>query len=512
MSAAPAAAGASVAASTSRAPLWPAVSSRDAAIVATRWQERRSVPRAIIVDRGDAAVDREALRVQTAEEPGCYRGVRSWSSAPSFLAGLRLYLRHYPEALRGPNVNDGISADTFMAVMTATAEQAHPATGRGLRAHKKEIARVVGCGPDTVQRAWRFATCRLGVLRDIRRGRPLTLRERLAVYQGPRMSDGSRCKQRGVTPLRAFHMPAWLAPWVSMADTGTKGPRKAAESRSGVPMGVEAFPVLCGAPGARDSASPVGFASPPRRALPEGSGHLSDMETCGQDPVSLRSTKGTRSARRLNEGGPTDSRRPRRSIDGERLAQQIAQDLGWSTTRYQGGPRFSPRRTAPALADFERAGWSAQHWIATARAVAQSINYPWPTSSQMIREPGAWVWWLTQHMVPDEPPADFEHSPAAPPWLQACGRPGCDGHGWLLAEPDHVTGQVVAAKCPDCPPRIREATAVQIEQRDDALAAQQAPDLVCVACGRLGQSVAVRDESPLGSLVCSPCWQAAQEG
>lgn len=496
--------------SVTRPALWPAVSSRDAAAVAARWQERRSVPRAIVVERAEAASDREALRVQTAEEPGCYRGVRSWSSASSFLAGLRLYLRHYPEALRGPNVNDGISVDTFMAVMTATAEQAHPATGRGLRAHKKEIARVVGCGQDTVQRAWRFATCRLGVLRDIRRGRPLTLHERLGVYQGPRMSDGSRCKQRGVTPLRAFHVPAWLTPWVSMANTPAEGPRRAAASRSGAPVGVETPAGLCGAPGARDNASPGGFASPPRRALPEGSGHLSDMETCGQDSVSLRSTKGTRSARRLDEGGRSGSRRPRRPIDGERLAQQIAQTLGWSTTRHQSGPRLSPRRTAPALADFERAGWSAHHWLATARAVAQSINYPWPSSSQMIREPGAWVWWLTQHMVPDEPPVEPGHSPAAPPWLQPCGRPGCDGHGWLVAEPD-ATGRVVAAKCPDCPPRIREATPVQIEQRDDALATEpQEP--VCVACGRPGQSVAIRHESPLGSLVCSSCWQAAQEG
>ncbi len=120
------------------------------------------MPRAIVVERAEAASDREALRVQTAEEPGCYRGVRSWTSPEAFLAGLRLYLRHYPEALRSPNVNDGIAFDTFMKVMIATAEQAHPATGRGLRAHKKETARQVGCGEDTVQRAWRIATCRLG--------------------------------------------------------------------------------------------------------------------------------------------------------------------------------------------------------------------------------------------------------------------------------------------------------------------------------------------------------------
>ncbi|WP_170307674.1 hypothetical protein [Janibacter terrae] len=496
--------------SVTRAALWPAVSSRDAAAVATRWQERRSVPRAIVVERAEAASDREALRVQTAEEPGCYRGVRSWTSPEAFLAGLRLYLRHYPEALRSPNVNDGIAFDTFMKVMIATAEQAHPATGRGLRAHKKETARQVGCGEDTVQRAWRIATCRLGVLRDIRRGRPLTLHERLAVYQGPRMADGSRCKQRGVTPLRAFHVPAWLGPWIAMANIPARRPARASDALA-AHGGHRSTPgTLLGAQKAAESPSLVGFASPPRRALPEGSSHLSEMETCGQDSVSLRSTKGTRSARRLDEGGRSGSRRPRRPIDGERLAQQIAQTLGWSTTRHQSGPRLSPRRTAPALADFERAGWSAHHWLATARAVAQSINYPWPSSSQMIREPGAWVWWLTQHMVPDEPPVEPGHSPAAPPWLQACDRPDCDGHGWLVAEPD-ATGRVVATKCPDCPPRIREATPVQIEQRDDALATEpQEP--VCVACGRTGQSVAVRHESPLASLVCSPCWQAAQEG
>ncbi|WP_346008612.1 hypothetical protein [Janibacter terrae] len=491
--------------------LWPVVSSRDAAAVASRWQARRKVPFGIVVEREGAADGREAIRYKVAEEPGIYRGVRAWSSAGSLLAGLRLYLRHYPEALRTPNLGDGVALETFMKIMTVTASQAHPGTGRGCRAHKKWVAGQTGCSEETVQRAWRIAERRLDVLRELRRARPLRMEsERRPLLSnkgrlGRRMPDGSRCRQRGVTPLRAFHVPTWLAPWVAMASHGRGASSQAPTGPTRGSGVVRPQPACAGVqePSIGDAA--VDHAPLPRRNQGERIPHLGTMETCSHNPVSLRSTKGTRSARRLDKEGQSVSRRPRHPIGGERLAREIAQALGWATTQHQNGPRLSPRRTAPALADFERGGWSAQHWIATARAVARNINYPWPTSSQMIREPGAWVWWLTQHMVPDEPPADVGADPAVPPWLQPCDRPDCDGHGWLIVEPDPFTGRVVAAKCPSCPPRIREATPVQIELRDHALDEQLYA--ACVACGRVGATVTVRDDLPLGSAVCEPCWR-----
>lgn len=486
--------------------LWPVVSSRDAATVATRWQARRKVPFGIVVERDGAAEDREAIRYKVAEEPGIYRGVHAWSSASSLLAGLRMYLRHYPEALRTPNKGDGVALETFMKIMTATSSQAHAGTGRGCRVHKKWVAGQTGCSEDTVQRAWRIAERRLDVLRELRRARPLRMEsERRPLISkgrmGRRMTDGSRCRQRGVTPLRAFNVPAWLVPWVSMASHGHGAPSQLPAGARG-PARPQA--ACTGVEETSIGVAVVDYAPLPRRNQGERISHLGTIETCSQDPVSLRSTKGTRSARRLDEGGRPGSRRPRRPIEGEQLARDIAQALGWATTKHHSGPRLSPRRTAPALADFERSGWGAQHWIATAKAVAQGINYHWPTSSQMIREPGAWVWWLTQHMVPDEPPADPGHSPAAPPWLQPCGKSDCDGHGWLIAEPDPFTGRVAAAKCPSCPPRIREATPLQIEQRDHAVSEQRAA--TCIACGLVDSAVTVRDDLPLGSAVCDACW------
>lgn len=498
--------------SSGDAVLWPVVSSRDAAAVAVRWQARRKVPFGIVVEREATAEDREAIRYKVAEEPGIYRGVRAWSSASSLLAGLRLYLRHYPEALRTPNKGDAVALETFMKIMTATASQAHPGTGRGCRVHRKWVAGQTGCSEETVQRAWRIAERRLDVLRELRRARPLRMEsERRPLLSnkgrlGRRMPDGSRCRQRGVTPLRAFHVPTWLAPWVAMASPGRGGSSQASAAPRGA-LGCARPQTACtGAEEPSIEGAAVDHAPLPRRNPGERISHLGTMETCGHDPVSLRSTKGTRSARRSDEGGRRGARRPRRPIDGERLARDIAHALGWATTKHQSGPRLSPRRTAPALADYERTGWSAQHWIATAQAVAQAINYPWPTSSRMIREPGGWVRWLTSHMVPDEPPAVSGLSPAVPPWLQPCGRSGCDGHGWLIAEPDPFTGRVVAAKCPSCPPRIREATPLQIEQRDQAL--NEGPALACVACGLIDPAVTVREDLPLGSAVCDVCWSA----
>lgn len=499
--------------STSRPALWSAVSSRDAAAVAARWTERRWVPFGVVVEREGAAEDREAVRFKVAEEPGIYRGVRAWSSAETFLHGLRLYLEHYPEALRGPNRGDSIAVDLFMKIMTLTASQAHPSTGRGCRAYEEWVAARAGCGPKTVQRAYRFAERRLDVFRELRRARVLRWeKERLRVLQGKRMRDGSTCRQRGVTPLRTFHVPAWLAPWIAMAAAGKarQRPVTGAGGPVGAPVGLGSGAALNAAAGASGGALAVDCVPLPVRTRRDEDRHLEDWETCGQGTVSLRSTKQPRSARRHDEGGRP--RRRRRPIRGEELARGIAALLGWSTTRYQDGPRLSPRMTAPALAPFEGAGWTPEHWLSTARAVAVSLGYRWPTSSQQIASPGGWVRWLTQHMVPDEPPADVGADPAAPTWLMACGQAGCDGHGWLTSEPDPATGRISSRKCMSCPPRIREATPVQIERRDVALSDYEPPATVCVACRRPGPTVRARLDSALGSAACDSCWDLATSG
>ncbi len=490
---------------TRRAALRAAPSPVVAAEVAARWTKRPWVPFGTPVEVDGADEAREAIRFEIAEEDGCYADVRAWTSREAFLAGLRLYLEHYPEALTGPNKNDAIKLDAFMQIIAITAAQAHPATGRAVRAYKRWVAQQAGCSEDKVQRAWRFATCRLDVLREIRRARPLHQSARLTVRQGHRMPDGTRCRQRGITPLRAFNVPDWLAPWVAIA---TQEPQDGPQQPITGPVDNDTTDAARGPQEASDESPTGSFASPPRRGQPFGNTHLLPRETCSHDAVSLRSTKQPRSARRLDEGG-----RPvrRTRLAGEELAAGIAALLGWSTTKHQDGPRLSPRMTAPALADFERAGWTPEHWLATARAVAVTLRYRWPTSSQQITSPGGWVRWLTQHMVPDEP-VDVGADPAAPPWLTPCGQPGCDGHGWLTSDPDPVTGRVTSRKCPTCPPRIRVATPVQIEQRDLALTDYEPPTTVCVACRRPGPTVVARLASPLGSAVCDPCWQIATNG
>ncbi|MGL4745040.1 MAG: hypothetical protein ACRCYX_12580 [Dermatophilaceae bacterium] len=402
--------------------------------VASSWRARPSAPRAVVESIPGAVESRARLRVTNVEQAGCYAGVRSWTSREHWLAGQRLYLRHHPQALTTPGVRDTVSSETYMTVIGLTADAAEASTGRGIRAHKAAIAAAAHCSPDTVQRVWRIATCRLGVLVDVARGRPLTMPERNQVRHGPRMDDGTRARQRGVTPLRAAHTPEWLHQWSLMAKPALDGLHSPEHDPTLTdPEGATPRPTQARTGAA--TGQPVDIASPPRRATASRETGSEKSSPCRQDTVSLRSTKRTRSARSLEEAGLAARGRParaRKRLVGERLARDLAQIAPW-------GMQISPRRCAPALAPYELAGWTAHLWLEVAQQVLTDRYGGHWHPPQVIASPHGWIRWLTSWMVPD-----------APGPLQPCNRPDCDGHGWIPTTDGHTI-----TRCPDCPPGIR---------------------------------------------------------
>lgn len=431
---------------TSPGPTYPMVSSTRARAVATSWRPHTNAPRAVVSLRPRSSRQREALRVETVALPGCYAGITAWTSREAWLKGVRLYLVHYPEALTGPCVRDATSVDTFIAVMTATVQEAEPSTGRGIRASRTKVAAAAGCDVKTVQRVWRFARRRLDLLIDVAHARPLTEQERHSVRSGHRMADGTRCRQRGTTGLRAAHTPRWLVPWIGMANPVQPAP--------------EAAPL----------ASPVDFVPPPRRAAGEQESPVEIGSPGDQDAVSLRSTRRTRSARRSDHKGASGDRPPRRPrkarsrLTGEALVRDLARSAPWAA-------RLSPRRSAPDFAPFEHAGWTAQVWLDVARSI---LTAPGRRPPSRIKAPFAFARWLCELMVPDAPPPTATPTAGAPVVLTACGGPRCDGAGWLLpptvalvddtmtASADEllftirfVPDTTYATPCPDCPTGLR---------------------------------------------------------
>lgn len=354
---------------------------------------------------------------------GAYAGITPWRSRDVWLRAVELAVTENPHLLGVPtSKRDTTSVGTFLRVLSVLVSSGDKRTGRDIDAHRASVAKETGVGEKTVQRVERIATRVLGLIVPVTHARPLTLDERIRIRHTTRTPEGGKGRQRGIPGLRAAATPDWLQEYVRRVAAALKRLRRSRRRRSRVensqvtPLLVDCVPQPRRAPG-----SPVN--------LTESNGSPYEHSS-----ASLRSAKGTRSARSLDGRGGRRSGR-RAVVPGQRLAQDIARAVPWGT-------RLSPRRVAHHLADFERAGWTAQTWLQVADRVLMECGR-WNAPDE-VASPGGWVYWLTQRMFPD--PID-EASPL-PPRPQPCDHPECD-HGWR----SHPEGGVIP--CPTCPSGIR---------------------------------------------------------
>jgi len=327
---------------------------------------------------------------------GAYRGTVAWSSSTIFLKGLRLGLQAHPERLR-TSEKDVIALDMFMTLVELAAASAEPGTGRDVRGHKKTIAAAAGCSPATVQRFGRIASRVVGCLQLIVGGRQLTIFERLDVWD-----RDHRCKQHGVPPVRAFHVPAWLRPFMAMA-------------------AIQTLPVDNHTPADLQVRDP---AHPPGRASVFETTHLADTppsRSTSQKGGSLRSPRGPGCAR----AAPTRQRRPR---SARQLAVEVVRTVPWLRSE-------SPRRLENALKRFavSRPVWTAQDLLDAIRTVREVRGLVTALTDDRIRTRPAVV--LAAFLRELDAHDDHPRLAVVEPAELRCGRDECD-HGWIT-DADH---------------------------------------------------------------------------
>lgn len=134
------------------------------------------------------------------------------------------------------------------------------------------------------------------------------------------------------------------------------------------------------------------------------------------------------------------------------LARQLRARLPWLATE-------SPGRCVPTLSRFATAPtpWTAEHIVYALAddAFRRGIKHQL-TAEQIVTRPAVVLAGLLRHVdeISDHP--DLAWLP--PLELVACGRPDCDGHGWITVDASTV------APCPDCPPALRGR---HLDQDDD---------------------------------------------
>jgi hypothetical protein len=341
----------------------------------------------------------------------------AWPSRAIFLKGLRLGLKAHPE-WRRTSSKDVIALDTFMRIVEELALRAEPRTGRDVRALKKAIATLVGCSEATVQRAGRIGSRVVRCLRLIVRGRQLTQDERIGPDGVWRRIPirGKRLKQHGVPPVRAFHVPAKLRPFMAMAAINT-------------------LPV--------DNHTPADLrVHDPAHQSPRGrvdeKTHLADhspSQATNRKAGSLRSPNGPDSVR-------TARTRKERPPGARELAADLVKELPWLRSE-------AVRRIEGALKRFaeSRPVWTAEDLHNAIQTIRERRGLSTALTDDQIRTRPAVV--LAAFLRELDPYQDHPRLAVVEPAELRCGRTECD-HGWITLD-DHA-GRPLVRKCGQCRP------------------------------------------------------------
>lgn len=296
--------------------------------------------------------------------PGAYAALPVWRSREHYLqvvVPLALQLR--PDALE---IRDGgrarrVRLETFMAWISAEAEAADGATGRGIRITPKQISERLGRSERTVQTC-RAAARRLGLLVDVVAGRQLSLIERLEAY-----ANGSR--QRGLANESALTVPSWLRPHLphhehpvnrqSRSRGSLRRPRRAVDNQARRRPQTDAHVQRC--------TPPSGPEGPP----PSSSSPMATPTTFATSAMAASPAQTPRAA--PNRPRPQTTLRA-----GTRLARALIARIPWLRGT-------QPGRIAPLVAKFERARltWRANDIVAAIDATNARMGWTSLTSAHI---------------------------------------------------------------------------------------------------------------------------------
>lgn len=332
--------------------------------------------------------------------------VPAWSSRATMQRVIRvLAAQRYVAALCRAQQ---IAVDTWAVIALNDALDADTGTGRGMRTSQTVAAARVGRSERVVRRA-RAISVRLGIMVELYRGRELSGDERKRLLEH---APGHR--QRGLPNQYAMT----VCP-----------PRQRA--RVSTPRAGEYAQVL---------PHTDGFGHLP----PEGGLRL---------PSHLLEILTLAAANASEETEPPPAAQHRRSRrPGIVLA--IATSTHPAASWLLGTVR--PGRIAGQLVAYEHGGWSSHDLATELTHQAAQVGIPtWETPRSPLGllkvllqriDPHADVHLGTGPAFPTQPP-----HPAAP--VELCGRPDCDGHGWITTT--SPTGTHTARPCPHCPPAAR---------------------------------------------------------
>jgi hypothetical protein len=344
--------------------------------------------------------------LSTVVPPGAYRGTEPWMGHDIFLKGLRAGLKAHPEKRRNASVKhpakDVIAEATFMAAIEMLADAAAHDTGRGVQVSKKTIADALGCSLTTVQRIARIAAEVVECLVVIIKGRELSKKERIEVWQQIPIR-GHRLKQRGVPPVRAFHVPKWLRPFMFAA--GIQAPPVDNPGGNGTPSDLQdQGSAHLSARGRVCDTNPVTYTSP--------------SEPTNSKSGSLRSPCGPGSARTA----PTKKRRARPARE---LAIEVVKRL--PVVRSE-----SPRRLENTLQRFveSRPTYTAEDIQIAYQRVLDRRGVVTALPDEWIHTRPAVVFASVMREIED-PQADHPRLTTIDPADMRCGRAECQ-HGWIV--------------------------------------------------------------------------------
>lgn len=192
----------------------------------------------------------------------------------------------------------------------------------------------------------------------------------------------------------------------------------------------------------RDQRGPVDHVTPPR------GGYLSRKPYVDQ---SFR--HGLTAEKKEAAPRPQPQKGRRRGSPAWNLACQVTRHVPWLA-------REAPQRLVGALTRFSACPtpWTGRDVAVAIAARDRRLMQPAITTDRITTRPAVILAAVLRDLDPIHDHPSLHDGPLVPLGVMAaepCGRPDCDGHGWLRGEVETTAGYLAVKPCPHCPPAVR---------------------------------------------------------